>query len=166
MLKDIEYSPMAVVAFGYDSLSHDLDGFGLLTTKSANKDILGVLWDSSIFEKRTLNNQKLIRIMIGGQRNPDLVAKEESEIYKIAKDEVKNIMGITEKPYLSYIKRWYKAIPNYNLGHIANMKIIFEDLKKHNGLYLTGNAYYGVSMNDCIKNARLCAKEISSAVSV
>jgi len=52
MLDDIEYSPISVVGLGYTKLSHDLQGFGLLTTSSSKKEVLGVLWDSSIFSDR------------------------------------------------------------------------------------------------------------------
>ncbi len=52
ILNSIEYSPISVVGLGYENFPHTLQGFGLLTTSSAKKDILGILWDSSIFNDR------------------------------------------------------------------------------------------------------------------
>ena len=71
-LDAIGYSPVAVVGFGYEKLDHPLNGFGLLTTESAKKGILGVLWDSSVFPDRAPPGKKSMRVLIGGQRDPDL----------------------------------------------------------------------------------------------
>ena len=65
-LDRIEYSPIAVIGLGYERLAHPLNGFGLLTTTSARKPILGVLWDSSIFPDRAPPGKKSLRVMIGG----------------------------------------------------------------------------------------------------
>lgn len=160
-LKRIEYSPAALVALGYnEELTHSLDGFGLLTTASSHKPILGALWDSSVFEGRAPEGKKLIRVIIGGQRNPELVVKDEEELISIARDGLRQTMALTTPPYLTLAQRWYKAIPNYNVGHLDLVKTIFSSLHKHKGLYLCSNAYKGVSMNDCVKNAKLCAEAI------
>jgi oxygen-dependent protoporphyrinogen oxidase len=58
------------------------------------------------------------------------------------------------------IYRWERAIPQYLLGHGEKLKSIDELLKSHPGLYLAGNAYRGISMNDCIENGYKLADEI------
>lgn len=159
-LDDIEYSPISVVGLGYDHLDHDLQGFGLLTTSSADKNILGVLWDSSIFTDRAPEGKKALRIMIGGQRNPNLALKSDEELTTLAIQGVKETMSITTPPDVTYVKRWERGIPNYRLGHIKRMEKLFETLEKHEGLYLSANAYHGVGLNDCVANAKRVAEEI------
>ena len=160
MLDDIEYSPISVVGLGYNQLSHNLQGFGLLTTKSSKKDVLGVLWDSSIFTDRAPKNKKALRIMIGGQRDPSLALKSKEELKNIAIKGVKETMGIEEIPDTTYVKRWQKGIPNYRVGHLEKMKKLFEKLKEHKNIYLSSNAYFGVGLNDCVGNSKKVAKEI------
>ncbi len=160
MLADIEYSPISVVGLGYDELSHDLNGFGLLATSSARKEILGVLWDSSIFEDRAPGSKKALRVMIGGQRNPDLALKSDEELKNIAINGVKETMKIGEKPSVTYVKRWERGIPNYRVGHLERMKELFKRVKEHKGLYLSSNAYYGVGLNDCVANSKKVAEEV------
>lgn len=159
-LAEIEYSPLSVVALGYDNLNHDLKGFGLLTTTSSQKDVLGVLWDSSIFEDRAIGGKKLLRIMIGGQRNPKLALRSEEELIKIAIEGVKETMGIKQKPDFSIAIKHKYAIPNYKVGHSTEVKKIFEEVKKHKGLYLNSNAYFGVGLNDCVANSKKCAMQV------
>jgi oxygen-dependent protoporphyrinogen oxidase len=141
-------------------LEHNLQGFGLLATSRAKKEVLGVLWDSSIFDDRAEKNKKLLRAMIGGQRSPLLALKNEDELLKLAINGVKETMGIETKPDMFYIKKWEKGIPNYKVGHLANVDKIFKSLENIEGIYLNSNAYYGVGLNDCISNAKKCAKEV------
>lgn len=160
MLNSIEYSPISIVGLGCNELSHDLKGFGLLTTTSANKEILGVLWDSSIFSDRAPNGKKSLRVMIGGQRNPELALKSDDELLKIAICGVKETMSIDATVDVSYVKRYERGIPNYRVGHLESMSKLFGKLKKHNGLYLSSNAYFGVGLNDCVGNSKRMAEQI------
>ncbi len=160
MLDDIEYSPISVVGLGYNELSANLEGFGLLTTSSSKKEVLGVLWDSSIFADRAPKNKKALRVMIGGQRNPSLALKSEEELKNIAIKGVKETMGVEESPDVVYVKQWKRGIPNYRLGHLERMDKLFKKLKTHKNLYLSSNAYFGVGLNDCVGNSKRVAKEI------
>ena len=160
MLNDIEYSPISIVGLGYNELSHDLKGFGLLTTSSAKKEILGVLWDSSIFDDRAPKGKKSLRVMIGGQRNPDLALKSDEQLLEIAVRGVKETMGFDTTPDVTYIKRYERGIPNYRVGHLDRMNELFDKLTKHKGLYLSSNAYYGVGLNDCVGNSKKMAEQI------
>ncbi|MDX1808645.1 MAG: protoporphyrinogen oxidase [Sulfurospirillaceae bacterium] len=162
MLKDIEYSPISVVGLGYNEMKHDLNGFGLLTTSSSKKEVLGVLWDSSIFSDRAPRGKKSLRVMIGGQRNPKLALTSDKELAKIALKGVEETMGVSDTPDVVYVKRWVKGIPNYRLGHLDRMDILFDRLKQHNGLYLSSNAYFGVGLNDCVANSKKVAMQVLS----
>ena len=163
-LAAIEYSPIAVVGFGYRSLEHPLDGFGLLTTTGSRQPILGVLWDSSIFPDRAPAGAKSLRVMIGGQRNPDLVQQDRAGLIRTAQEGIRNTMGVDRDPDVVFVKRWDRGIPSYAPGHIANVDAIFARLERTPGLYLNSNAYRGIAMNDCARNGRLLAEQIAAAV--
>ena len=159
-LQAIDYSPISVVGLGYHALAHPLNGFGLLTTASAHKEILGVLWDSSIFHDRAPASGKSVRVMIGGQRNPALALKDDSSLVDIALRGIRETMGVTDSPTVTFVKRWTMGIPNYKLGHLANVDNLFAQLKDFPGLFLNSNAYYGIGLNDCVHNSRLCAERV------
>lgn len=156
----IEYSPIAVVGLGYRQLGHPLDGFGLLTTTAARQPILGVLWDSSIFADRAPPGRKSLRVMIGGQRNPDLAARDEPGLIALARQGVQQTMGVADTPEVTFVRRWARGIPNYRVGHLANVDAVFERLRGLPGLHLTSNAYYGIGINDCVAQARACAERV------
>ncbi len=156
----IDYSPVAVVGLGYRKLDHDLNGFGLLTTTSARLPILGVLWDSSIFPDRAPAGGKILRLIIGGQRSPELVDQDDAGLIRNALDGVRATMGITAEPDVTYVKHWPDGIPSYAPGHIPRVDAIFERLADHPGLHVNNNAYRGIAMNDCVRNGRELAERI------
>jgi oxygen-dependent protoporphyrinogen oxidase len=160
-LNAIEYSPISVVGFGYDNLSHPLNGFGLLTTASAGKKVLGILWDSSIFPDRAPEGKKLVRVMIGGQRNPELALQDEETLIDLALEGLQQTMGVDDSPQVSFIKRWERGIPNYSPGHLGKVDAIFEQIEDYPGLYLNSNAYYGIGLNDCVRNSKECAQRVA-----
>jgi len=160
MLSSIDYSPISIVGFGYNDLQHDLDGFGLLTTTSAHKEILGVLWDSSIFNDRAPQGKKSVRVMIGGQRNRDLALKDEEKLKEMAQRGIHETMGIDAQPDVTFVERYEKGIPNYTVGHAEKMAKLFEKLAQHQGLYLNSNAYFGVGLNDCVSHSKQCAQNV------
>ncbi len=159
----IDYSPVAVVGLGYESLDHPLDGFGLLTTSAAGLPILGVLWDSSIFPDRAPDGAKSVRVMIGGQRNPELVALDDKQLLKIAREGLLKTMGVDAKPDAIFVRRWERGIPSYAPGHLDRVADIFERLDAHPGLHLCANAYGGIAMNDCVRNGRELALRIAGS---
>jgi len=157
-LAGIKYIPMSLVGFGYDSLNTNLNAFGLLTTKESQKDILGALFDSSIFNDRA-ESGKSIRFMIGGARDPKLAFESEDELINICKAEARDILKIDKEPSEIFIKRWNRAIPSYEVGHKRRVEKIFKLLSNHENLFLNSNAYFGVGFNDCIINSIKIAKE-------
>jgi len=157
-LDGIEYSPIAVVGFGFKSLAHPLDGFGLLTTSAAGLPILGVLWDSSIFPDRAPQGCKSVRIMIGGQRNPELVNQDTDALVATARDGLRRTMGIETAPDTQFVQRWARGIPSYAPGHIARVDAIFRRVGAHRGLHLCCNAYRGIAMNDSVRSGRELAQ--------
>jgi oxygen-dependent protoporphyrinogen oxidase len=159
----IEYTPIAVVGFGYRALAHPLDGFGLLTTSSVGLPILGVLWDSSIFAARAPADGKCVRVLIGGQRNPGLVNQDDPALIATAREGLRTTMGIDESPDAVFVKRWPQGIPSYARGHTARVAAVFERLARFPGLYLNCNAYHGIAMNDCARNGRELAARIAAA---
>ncbi len=152
ILDEIPYATMNVICFGYEreKIARDLDGFGYLIPKKEGKDILGTLWDSSIFPNRAPEGKVLLRSMMGGATNPGAIDLSEDEVIARTRANLKDIMGIDAAPDFARVFRHPRAIPQYTVGHQKRLLALDEGLQKIPGFYLTGNAFFGVGLNDCV----------------
>jgi oxygen-dependent protoporphyrinogen oxidase len=161
VLDEIPYSTMTVVCFGYERerIAHDLNGFGYLIPKDEGTSILGTLWDSSIFENRAPQDKVLLRSMMGGACFPEYIKLSDEEVTRRVRGDLSTIMGIKEAPAFVRIFRHEKAIPQYTVGHGKRLEALDEKGKAHPGLFLTGNSYRGIGLNDCVAAAIRTAEE-------
>jgi len=151
----IPYPSLSVCCLGYkrNKINHDLNGFGFLVPSRERRHILGCLWDASIFPQRAPQGYVLLRVMIGGARNSELALLPEDKLMDLVRRDLKDIMGIDAEPDFMRVYRHRHAIPQYLVGHRSRLDTIEQLLQKHPSLILTGNAYKGVALNDCVANA-------------
>jgi protoporphyrinogen/coproporphyrinogen III oxidase len=163
LLDGIPYATMNVVCFGYarEKIACDLDGFGYLIPKKEGKSILGTLWDSSIFPNRAPEGRVLLRSMMGGATNPGAIDLAESEVKARVMVDLQEIMGIGAEPDFVRIFRHEKAIPQYLAGHSQRLLALAARHTANPGLFLTGNAFYGVGLNDCVHAANQVAGQVT-----
>lgn len=162
ILASIPYAPMNVVCFGYqrDKISRSLDGFGYLIAKQEGCSTLGTLWDSSIFPNRAPEGQVLLRSMMGGATNTAAIDLDEEQVINAVRSDLRNIMQIEEAPDFVRIFRHRRAIPQYTAGHGDKLNALSERLEQLPGLFVTGNAFYGVGLNDCVNASNLVAQKV------
>lgn len=161
-LNEINYSSISVACLGYkrNKLQHSLDGFGFLIPFRAGRKILGTLWDSSIFPNRAPEGYVLLRSMIGGARKQELALMPEGRIIDLVTSELKDIMGIAVNPDFVKVYTHKRGIPQYLGGHGERLEMIDAVISKFKGFYITGNAYRGIGVNDCIDNSYKLAERI------
>ncbi len=161
---EVEYPPVAVIAIGLKKgrLKAPLNGFGFLAPGCERRQILGALWDSAIFPNRAPEGYELIRVLVGGARNPDIVSLEDVCLLDVVLKELKDLMGLDARPDFTAVYRWERAIPQYNVGHATLEEDVNRFLKRNPGLYVRCNWMGGVSFNDCIANSRRLAEQMGA----
>jgi oxygen-dependent protoporphyrinogen oxidase len=154
LVEGIAYAPIAVVHLGYaPGSTPPPDGFGFLVPGLEKRRLLGAIHASTVFPFRAEDGRVLYTCMIGGARQPDLVGLDEEKLVELAREELKELAGVTASPTFMEVIRWPRGIPQYNVGHMERVSAIDEALKRWPGLHLAGNAYRGVGINDCIRTA-------------
>jgi oxygen-dependent protoporphyrinogen oxidase len=162
LLAQIEYTPIAVVGFGYRLPPRNPDGFGVLTTTASRAPILGVVWESNVFPGRAPPGQRILRVMIGGARNPELVGQDDQGLIATARAGLRRVIGEDPEPATTFVQRWPQGIPCYGVGHLARVAAIDSRVAQWPGFYLNGNAYRGVAMNDCVRASRELAERLAT----
>lgn len=162
LLQGIPYAALVVVGLGFreGETPGPLDGFGFLVPFAERTAVLGSLWTTRIFEFRSPSGYVLTRNMVGGWRNSWVVSAEEEELEKMALGVLERATGVRGKVAFRYAVRHEQAIPSYLIGHGRRLEQIRGLLGRFPGVYLTGNAYRGVAINDCTREAVRVAEEV------
>jgi oxygen-dependent protoporphyrinogen oxidase len=157
LLEQIPYASLSVICCGYQrqQIGHPLDGFGYLIARKEGRSTLGTLWDSSMFENRAPEGTVLLRSMAGGACLPELVNLPDGLLLSRVQDDLRLIMGIEAEPDFVRIFKHQQAIPQYVAGHGERLAALEALAATHPGLFLTGNAFRGVGLNDCVASSQL-----------
>jgi oxygen-dependent protoporphyrinogen oxidase len=161
-ISGIAYSSVAVVALGYRraDVPVDLDGFGFIAPQRTRRDLLGVQWCSSIFPERAPPGLVLLRAMCGGWNRPEIVGWDDSRLLQAIRHELREGMRMEAPPLFHEVVRWQQAIPQYQVGHLERVARIEEGVARYPGLFVGGNAYHGVAVNDCTEQAQFMAGQV------
>jgi oxygen-dependent protoporphyrinogen oxidase len=151
---EIPYAPVAVVALGYrrEDVGHPLDGFGYLVPRKEGRRTLGCLFLSALFPGRAPAGHAALSAFVGGRTDPEIVTWEDDRIAAQVQAEVGQALGIWSEPVFRLVRRWPRAIPQYEVGHGRFVDLADEIEHDLPGLRIGGNFLSGVSVPDCIRN--------------
>ncbi len=161
-LSSIPYVPMVAVHLGFDreQIAHALDGFGVLIRRGLGIRILGTLFSSSLFPGRAPEGKVLLTVFIGGRLDQDIMDLSDDEIRKIVLKELSGLLQIKGSEEFVKIKRWAKAIPQYEDDYDRFLSSIEGLEKSYSGLHFSGNAVGGISVPNCIENNLRLAEKL------
>lgn len=165
-LAAIPYADVSVLALGYHRIDvpRVLDGFGFLVPRGEGVRSLGVLWTSSLFEGRAPERSVLLRVIAGGSLDPGFNLLDDDEAVSAVRRDLRLTMGITAEPVLVRRLAFPRAIPQYEIGHPARVAAAMATTLEVGGapgrLILAGNAYHGVAVNDCVRDADRVVDEL------
>jgi len=162
LARAIPYAPLAVVhlAWPREKVAHPLDGFGFLVPPHEGRGILGALFVSAMFPWKAPTGTALFTVMVGGAVAPEKTRLPDDALVDLAVSELSDIVGTAGTPLLAEIVRWDQAIPQYVVGHLARVGEIDERMGKVEGVYLGGDAWKGIGVNECIAAAEPLARRI------
>ncbi|MBI1942322.1 MAG: protoporphyrinogen oxidase [Betaproteobacteria bacterium] len=163
-LAQIEYPPMAVAFLGYraQGLAGPLDGAGMLAPAVEARDVLGMLFSSTLFAGRAPPGHVALTAFIGGARQPQLALLDPREIGELAHAEARRLSGVLEAPVVARVRCWRHGLPQTGLGHAARLNAVAALEREQPGLFFTGNYFCGVSAPACIQQASVTAERVRS----
>jgi len=161
-LAEIPYAPVSLVSTGWrrEDVAHPLDGFGFLAPRKEGLRVLGVLFPSEIFPGRAPAGHVVLTAFAGGRTDPEVATWDDDRVMSEVLGELRQTVGVRGEPVISTIRRWPRAIPQYELGHGRFLDLAREIESALPGLRIGGNFLQGVSVPDCIRNATALAEEI------
>ncbi|OFW31590.1 MAG: protoporphyrinogen oxidase [Acidobacteria bacterium RIFCSPLOWO2_02_FULL_65_29] len=158
----IRHPPVAVVFLGYraGAIAHPLDGAGVLLPAVERRDVLGILFSSTLFPGRAPSGHVALTAFVGGARQPQLAALRPAELTELVAGEVRRMFGARAAPMVAHTHCWRRALPQPGLEHPQRIRAIAALENEHPGLFLTGNYLGGVSTAACIEKAADTARRV------
>ncbi|MGC4065627.1 MAG: FAD-dependent oxidoreductase [Polyangiaceae bacterium] len=124
-LASIPYVSTATVFFGLrrPPQRQSLDGAGFIVPRGEGR-MLASTWVSSKWSGRAPEGEALVRVFLGGAREPELVeSSSDSELEQLAKEELVRFIGpIDDELRMTRVFRWIRSNPQPTLGHADRLK--------------------------------------------
>lgn len=162
LLEMIPYASTATIALAYPAsvVGSAVQGFGFVVPRVEQRDLIAATWTSLKWPHRAPSDRLLARCYVGGAGRESILALEDNALVARVKAELKEICGIAVEPVYSEVNRWMKAMPQYQLGHLERVEQAEVALGRFGGLVLTGSAYRGVGIPDCIREGVVAAEKV------
>jgi len=160
-LRGIPYSSSVTATLGYDHSVRTClrSGFGFLVPRSEGSRLLAATFVHNKFPHRAPEDRALIRCFFGGSRNEEILQLHEDEILRIAREELRQILGISAEPLFTRVYKWKAAMAQYTVGHLERLNRIDRLRQQLPGLALAGNAYRGIGVPDCVHSGKQAAEQ-------
>ncbi len=161
-LARIEYSSAATVNLAYrnDDFPRRPDSFGFVVPVAERRKIIAGSFSSLKYEGRAPEGFILARAFLGGVLQSAMMDLSDEEMIAAARDEFRALCGVEAAPILTEVRRWPRAMPQYDVGHLERADMIDRLVSSIGGLGLAGSAYRGVGVPDCVHGAEQAAESI------
>jgi oxygen-dependent protoporphyrinogen oxidase len=152
-----------VLAFDKDRLDHPLDGSGFVIPRTEGRFITACTWTSSKWLHTAPEGKALIRCYVGRSGEQDWMELTDEEIVTRVRRDIFELMGVKAEPLFVEVTRLLRSMPQYAVGHPDRIAGLRDRLASdYPGAFVTGAAFEGVGIPDCIRQAKDAAYAAAS----
>jgi protoporphyrinogen/coproporphyrinogen III oxidase len=159
----IPYASSATITLAYakESVTRELAGTGFVVPRNERATrLLAASWLTSKWAGRAPEDLVLIRAFAGGTLDRDLLELDDDELAVLAHRDLARLLEIRARPLFARTYRWRDAGAQYEVGHTSRVAAIEAGAARWPGLWLTGSAFRGVGIPDCVADARAIAARV------
>lgn len=156
-LRQIRHVHIGTISLAYpaEAIAHTAPMRGLMIPRREKRRIDAVTWTSAKVPGRAPVGYALLRVFFGGGL-PETVTMPESDLLPVVQEELADLLQIKADPLDYRLARWPDSYPQADVGHLARVTEIERLLPAP--FYVTGSAYRGLAVPDCIQQARDMAR--------
>ncbi len=161
LLDMISYASTATIAMAFPrTLTSAIEGFGFIVPRTEQRHLIAATWTSLKWPYRAPADHLLVRCYVGGVGRENILQLDDDALTVKARDELAALCGIRVEPSYAEVNRWWKAMPQYTLGHLDRLAQLEAAISRYPGLVLTGAGYRGVGIPDCIRDGAVAAERV------
>jgi oxygen-dependent protoporphyrinogen oxidase len=151
----------AVVLMVYASESADAlpDGTGFVVPRG-KAPMTACTWLSRKWPDPAFATRAVVRCFVGAAGEQDVLDAPDTEIVEACARHLTALVPLPAEPEAATVVRWPRSMPQYQLGHRERVARIREHLPP--GIFVTGQAFDGVGVADCVKAATETATAVGA----
>lgn len=164
-LEGIPYTSSVTLALGYrrEDCGPIPRGFGFLVPAKERGLLVACTFVGAKFPYRVPETHVVLRCFLGGAGGESVLDQSDEELIRGVRAELKTLLGWDAEPRFARLRRWRRAMAQYEVGHAARVAEIRALAAEHPGLHLAGNAYEGIGVPDCIRTGRAAGRAAAAA---
>jgi oxygen-dependent protoporphyrinogen oxidase len=167
LLAGIPFVSTAVVFLAYrkEQVAHALDGYGLIVPRSEGLRSTACTFFSTKFPGRAPEGHVLLRVFLGGARDPGVMELPDDALVTLARTETATLLGTAGEPRLARVFRWRETTPQLEVGHLERVARLEAALLRVPGLFVTGAGVRGTGIPDAIADGARTAEAAARGLS-
>ena len=155
-LLDIPYASTGVVFLVYadgtqPSLPH---GTGFVVPRDA-APMTACTWLSSKWPREDFGTRAVVRCYVGAAGDDEIVDEPDADLVAACERHLAALLPVPAHAEHTAVVRWHRSMPQYEVGHLDRVARIRSGLPA--GIFVTGSAYDGVGIPDCVRAAGVTA---------
>lgn len=160
-LAGIDYASTGVVLTVYaDGTARDLpSGTGFVVPRG-KAPMTASTWLSNKWPTEAFGTRAVIRSYVGGAGAEDVLDADDADLIEACSRHLAAVVPLPDQPDHATVVRWPNAMPQYGTGHLERVARIRAGLPA--GIFVTGQAYEGIGIPDCIRGAGDTASAVLS----
>ncbi|RXZ82237.1 protoporphyrinogen oxidase [Paenibacillaceae bacterium] len=166
-LEGINYVSVAnvVLAFRKQDIAQPFDGSGFVVPRTEGRQITACTWTSAKWLHTSPEDYVLLRCYVGRSGDEAGVELPDDQLAANVRHDLREILGITAQPEFVEITRLRRSMPQYPVGHVENMaKLRRRAAEQLPGVWMTGAAFDGVGLPDCVRQGKELASQVAAAL--
>ena len=162
-LQAIPYASTATVALVYPEGSGERlpQGSGFVVPQG-ERTITACTWLSRKWPAGEDDaGRAVVRCFVGRAGDERALALADDELTDRVRAEVAlAVPALRDLPDSTFVTRWDRAMPQYEVGHLARLERIERAILRVPGVFLAGSAYRGIGIADCVRQGQEAAARV------
>jgi oxygen-dependent protoporphyrinogen oxidase len=159
-LLDIPYASTAVVLLVYpEGTQPSLPAGTGFVVPRGRAPMTACTWLSSKWPREDFGTRAVVRCYVGSAGDDDVVDAPDEDLVAACERHLAALLPLPEHAAQTGVVRWHRAMPQYETGHLERVARIRSGLPA--GIVVTGSAYDGVGIPDCVRAAGEAAERVA-----
>ena len=131
-----------------------------MVPQTERRPVIACTFSSVKYPGRAPEGGALLRVFLGGAMNEGVLEGDDETLARLAQGELAELLGVRIPPLWTRVGRYPRAMPQYQIGHLARVEAIEGCVRELSGLALAGGAYRGVGIADCVRSGEDAATRL------